>query len=72
MREREDQRNIKTKEQGETRIHMEFTVFNLQIYLSEITSFVSVGKSNMSETRLLNTFTSVLKQVWSVHQNQRY
>lgn len=60
MKEREDPKNIKTKEQGETPIHLEFTVFNLQIYI--ITSIVSVGKSNMSETRLLITFTSVLKK----------
>lgn len=52
MSGREDQRNIKTKKQGKTRIHLEFIVFDLQIYVTEIIDFVSVGKSDVSETTL--------------------
>lgn len=52
MRGREDQRNIKTKKQGETGIHLELIVFDLQVYIAEIPGFVSADKLNVSETRL--------------------
>lgn len=37
----------KDQEAGETGIYLEFIVFDLHIYVTEITDFVSVGKSNV-------------------------
>lgn len=50
----------KYQEAGETGIYLEFTVFDLHIYVTEITDFVSVGKSNVWENKALLVLTSVL------------
>lgn len=60
MREREDQRYIKTKETG---IYLEFTVYVRLVFITEITGFVSADKCVRNKALILLTPVSfVLKK----------
>lgn len=47
----------KDQEAGETGIHLEFIVLDLQVYVTEITDFITVGKSNVWVNKALLVFS---------------